>query len=288
MAGSKTEKATNKRKRDERKKGNVFQSKDIVSAFSLLIMFSSLKMLSGYMYGYIGILIERYIGKTSEITLLSIADAAQIMRDFVISTAVLCGPLLLISVLVTVVFSVAQTRLLFAPEALKFKFSRMNPLEGFKKLFSIRSLVELAKALAKIALVMIILYSELMDRIQEIPSLYEVDLMQGILYIGDSVVSLVFTIAILFLGVSALDYVYQWWDYEKQLKMSKQEVKEEYKQLEGDPKIKAKIKEKQRQMSQMRMMQQVPSADVVIRNPTHYAVAIRYTPGSHNAPIVVA
>ncbi len=288
MAGSKTEKATPKRKRDERKKGNVFQSKDIVSAFSLLIMFNSLKLLSSFMYGYLNLFIQQSFGKLAEITLFTTTEAIKVFRDFIIATVILCGPILLISALVTIIFSGLQTRFLFASEALKFKFSRLNPLQGFKRLFSIRSIVELLKALVKIILAVSILYNEILERLEELPSLYEIDLMQGIIYIGDSAVSLVLTIAILFLGISVLDFVYQWWDYEKNLRMSKQEVKEEFKQLEGDPKIKAQIKEKQRQMSQMRMMQQVPTADVVIRNPTHYAVAIRYKPGENNAPIVVA
>lgn len=288
MAGSKTEKATPKRKRDERKKGNIFQSKDVVSAFSLLIMFFSLKILSSFMYEYIELLIQRNVGRVSQLTQLSTTSATEAFRDIILSIVILSAPLLVISALVTIVFSVMQTRLLFATEALKFKFSRMNPLEGFKRLFSIRSVVELVKALAKIVLVVAILYNEIMARIEELPSLFHVDILQGVIYIGESVVSMVFTISIIFIGISVLDYAYQWWDYEKNLRMTKQEVKEEYKQLEGDPKIKAQIKEKQRQMSQRRMMQQVPSADVIIRNPTHYAVAIRYKPGENSAPIVIA
>lgn len=288
MAGSKTEKATPKRKQDERKKGNIFQSKDVVSAFSLLIMFYSLKLLSSFLYGYLDLFIQRTYRRLTDITILSITDGVEVFRDFVVAIAILSGPLLLISVAVTILFSVAQTRFLFSTEPLKFKFSRLNPLQGFRRLFSIRSVVELVKALAKIALVVAILYNEIMDRIKELPSLYEIDLLQGIIYVCESVISLVLTISILFIGLSVVDYVYQWWEYERSLRMTKQEVKEEYKQLEGDPKIKAQIKEKQLQMAQMRMMQQVPTADVVIRNPTHYAVAIRYKPGENNAPVVVA
>lgn len=288
MAGSKTEKATPKRKRDERKKGNVFQSKDIVSAFSLLIMFYALKLLSPFIYGQISLYFQKNTARLAEIKILAVSDAANLLREFSIMVLLLSGPMLAVSALVTVVFSAAQTRFLFTGETLKFKFSRLNPLQGFKRLFSIRSVVELFKALVKIIFVVAVLYNEILSRVRELPSLYDVDLMQGIIYIGDSVVSLVLTIALMFIGLSVLDYAYQWWDYEKNLRMTKQEVKEEFKQLEGDPKIKAQIKEKQRQMSQMRMMQQVPTADVVIRNPTHYAVAIRYTPGTNTAPVVVA
>lgn len=286
--GSKTEKATPKRKSDERKKGNVFQSQDIIVAFSILIMFSALKLLSQYLYIYIGNTIQSYIGKLDDFTSLTTADASVILRDATFTILLMAGPLLLISILVAVICTGVQTRFLFVGEPLKFKFSRLSPLQGFKRLFSIRSVVELLKSLVKILLVGVILYTEISKRVTELGSLLQMDLLQGVTYIGNSVVSLVFTIAILFLGISVLDYVYQWWEYEKNLRMSKQEVKEEFKQLEGDPKIKAQIKEKQRQMAQKRMMQQVPTADVVIRNPTHYAVAIRYKPSENKAPVVVA
>ena len=288
MAGSKTEKATHKRKQDERKKGNIFQSRDIVSAFSILIMFFALKLLGSYIYRFLGGFLEKYTGRMGELTLLTESAAIEVIRDFVLAVLLAGLPLLLISCLVTIAFSLAQTRLLFTTEALKFKFSRLNPLEGFKRLFSIRSLVELLKALVKITMIVLVLYSEVMKRMEELSNLLEVELIQGALYMVDSIVSMVITLAILFIGISVLDYVYQWWDYEKNLRMTKQEVKEEYKQLEGDPKIKAQIKEKQRQMAQRRMMQQVPSADVVIRNPTHYAIAIRYVQGQSHAPVVVA
>ncbi len=286
--GSKTEKATPKRKSDERKKGNVFQSQDIISAFSIFILFFALKLLSQYLYIYMGNTIRSYIGKLGEYHTLTVSDAAAVMRDFALTVVLMAGPLLLVALLVAILLSGVQTRFLFAGEPLRFKFSRINPLQGFKRFFSVRSVVELFKSLVKITLVGVVLYGEISKRVTELPSLLEIDLLQGIIYIGNSVISMIFTIALLFLGLSVLDYVYQWWEYERNLRMSKQEVKEEFKQLEGDPKIKAQIKEKQRQMAQMRMMQQVPAADVVIRNPTHYAVAIRYAPSENRAPVVVA
>ena len=107
-------------------------------------------------------------------------------------------------------------------------------------------------------------------------------------FIGDTVVSLANTVGVAFLFLAAFDYLYQWWDFEKNLRMSKQELKEEFKQTEGDPQVKGKIKERQQQQARQRMMQNVPNADVVIRNPTHYAVAIQYNPHQNNAPVVIA
>lgn len=108
------------------------------------------------------------------------------------------------------------------------------------------------------------------------------------MYVGDTAVSLVNTVGVAFIFLAAFDYLYQWWEYEKNLRMSKQEIKEEYKQTEGDPQIKGRIREKQRQMASMRMMQNVPKADVIIRNPTHFAVALGYDSNANRAPVVLA
>ena len=126
------------------------------------------------------------------------------------------------------------------------------------------------------------------DKLAQIVSLFDVDIKVAVVYLCSAIYSVVITIAVVFIFLGILDLAYQWWEYEKNLKMTKQEIKEEYKQMEGDPQIKGKIKQKQREMSQARMMQEVPNADVVIRNPTHFAVAIKYDIEENNAPVVVA
>ena len=182
----------------------------------------------------------------------------------------------------------AQTRLLVSGELLKPKFNRINPLQGIKRLFSLKSVVDAFKGILKITLLMIIIFGSLRDRFLESSKYLYTDLDMASRHIFESGKSMVLRIVLAFAVVAALDYFYQWWDYERQLRMSKQEIKEEYKQTEGDPQIKGKIKENQRRMAQRRMMQQVPKADVVIRNPTHFAVALRYDPDRDNAPIVLA
>lgn len=140
------------------------------------------------------------------------------------------------------------------------------------------------KALIKITVLGWMIYSFLSSRMHEFVRLMDGTVMDAISFAGNTVLSLVNTVGVAFLFLAAFDYLYQWWDYEKNLRMSKQEIKEEYKQTEGDPQIKGKIREKQRQMSSKRMMQNVPKADVIIRNPTHFAVALGYDPERNKAP----
>ena len=161
-------------------------------------------------------------------------------------------------------------------------------LKGIKRMFSMRSVVELVKSLIKVSIIGIILYMDFKDIAQNFSETMSIDLMSAIVFILDSVMDMVIKVVLAFATLSLFDYLYQWWDYEKKLKMSKQEVKEEYKHMEGDPQVKGKIKEKQRQMAQQRMMASVPTADVIVRNPTHFAVALRYDTDKDETPIVVA
>ena len=131
-------------------------------------------------------------------------------------------------------------------------------------------------------------YDFLKGRMRELAVLMEGSVEGALIFTGNTVISLVDTVGVAFVFLAALDYMYQWWEYEKNLRMSKQEIKEEYKQTEGDPQIKGKIREKQRQMASRRMMQNVPKADVIIRNPTHYAIALGYDSGQNRAPVVLA
>jgi flagellar biosynthetic protein FlhB len=198
------------------------------------------------------------------------------------------GPLLLISVVCAVVATFAQTKFLFSAEAIKPKFERISPIQGFKRLFSLKSIVETLKSILEIVILMVMIWTTLKSLLQESARYLYADIAAACSHLFDTATSMVIRVCIAFVALSAFDYLYQWWDYERQMKMTKQEVKEEYKQTEGDPQIKGKIKEMQRKRAQSRMMQQVPKADVVIRNPTHFAVALRYRPEQDNAPVVLA
>ena len=197
-------------------------------------------------------------------------------------------PIAIVTVVCAVAATFAQTRMLVSFELIKPKFSKLNPLSGLKRLFSLKSIITTLKNLLKIIVLMVIVYNTLKGMLWESSKYLYTDLRVAGAHIFDNGVTMVMRIIIAFVALAAVDFFYQRWDYERNLRMSKQEIKEEYKQTEGDPQIKGKIKEMQRRRAMSRMMQQVPQSDVVIRNPTHFAVALRYKPGMDPAPIVLA
>lgn len=290
MAGeSKTEKATPKKRRDERKRGNVFMSRDAVSVATLLGSFAALSALAGvfvtqvsdFMKYCLGLAGTQYIGEL-------MGSQPELRSQFAMSMLKTAGPLLGITVLCAVVATFAQTRFLFSFESIKPKFSHISPLQGFKRLFSLKSVVEALKGILKITILLVIIYSTLVGIFPDLIKYLYVDVSVAGENMFAGAMDMIQSITIAFIALAAFDFLYQRWDYERQIKMSKQEVKEEYKQMEGNPQIKGKIREIQRRMAQSRMMQQVPAADVVIRNPTHFAVALRYKPETDSAPIVLA
>ncbi len=288
MAGEKTEKATPKRKDEERKKGNIFQSREVVIVFSLLVMFYALKILMPTIINSLELCLSQFIGEMEHMAELSIAESKVLYIHGLTAFLIAALPLLLISGLISVVFTFAQTRFLFSFKTLEFKFSRLNPLEGLKKMLSLRGLIELIKSIIKILVLGYIIYTVLLKRIAFFPRMMDMSIQQSVGYLGDTIMSIAISVALVFIFVAGLDYFYQWWDYEKRLRMSKQDIKEEYKQTEGDPQIKGKIKDLQRRQAMSRMMQNVPKADVIIRNPTHYAIAVAYDAGKNRAPVVLA
>ncbi len=289
MAGeSKTEKATSKKRKDERKKGNIFLSRDIVILVSLLGMFVTLKMFFPIIYGTLKKYLMEYMTMAGTMKEISNDFTMQISQNFMLTFVKVAMLLLLVSVLLSVVATAFQTKLLFAADSFKPKFNRLSPLQGIKRMFSLKSVMEVVKGLIKITILFVIIIQYIKKQIIHFPDFLTMDIIPTCAYMLDAAFGMVLNIGIAFAAISVFDYFYQWWDYERQLKMSKQEVKEEYKQLEGDPKVKGKIKELQRKMAMSRMMQSVPSADVVVKNPTHFAVALKYDPEKNTAPVVVA
>lgn len=284
---SKTEKATPKKRRDERKKGNVFLSQDAVAVATLVgacvMLFALGGMIAEELSGYIAFCIEKCGTQ---------GDAGQLLSDLFnqgVLVLLKCSfPGLLVTAVCAVAATFAQTRMLVSGELLKPKFSRINPISGFQRLFSLRSVVEALKGILKITVLMILIYMSLKDSILESSKYLYTDIPAACAHLFDQGKGMVIRIVVAFVALAAADFFYQWWNYEREMRMSKQEIKEEYKQTEGDPQIKGKIKEMQRARAQSRMMQQVPQADVVVRNPTHFAVALRYRPESDAAPIVLA
>lgn len=285
---SKTEKATPKKREDERKKGNIFQSSDVVSALSILALFLVLKMAVPFMYHYLSMFLSKYIAYIKTVRALSSEFAMDVAKDALIALFLLAGPVMLTAIAVGVIAAGAQTRFKISKENLKIKFSRISPIQGMKRLFSLRSITELIKAMLKISIIFYILYSSFMNIAKYFTKLMFEDIFDAVIFIMNSIMDIVIQLSMVFILIAAFDYLYQWWEYERNIKMSKQEIKEEYKQMEGDPQIKGQIKERQRKISMQRMMQQVPTADVIVRNPTHFAVALKYDIEKNSAPIVVA
>ncbi len=288
MAGEdKTEKATPKKRRDQRKEGNVLQSKEVVTAVSVLGIFSIVRILAEFLMKNI----LSYTARMCEQSATYVINTDSYMRlvvDVITVVVMVVGPVCAAAMILGIIPTIAQTRGLFTMKAVQPKFSRLNPLEGIKKMFSMQALAGIVKGLIEVIAIGVMVFNDIKDRMPRILSLMNAGVMQGIAYAALSIYDLVMSICIVLVFVAAADYLFQWWQFEKKLKMSKQEVKDEFKQMEGDPQIKSKIKQRQREMAQSRMMQEVPSADVVIRNPTHYAVALRYDQDKNRAPQVIA
>ncbi len=285
---NRTEKATPKKREDERKKGNVFQSREITNVFGLLLIFFSLKLLAPFYFRYFQETLAFYFDSLAVYRTFPATQIGSVTTDMVVRTLILAAPIGLIAAASSIVFSLAQTRLNISKEQIRFKISRLNLLNGLRSLISLKTIVELVKSIIKIVGIGAVLYSNIFSRLPKIIQLLNTNLDEAVYFIADAVFSTVIYICIIMIVFAVLDYLYQWWDYERRMRMTKQEVKEEYKLLEGDPQIKSRIRERQRSMAYARMMQQLPQADVVVRNPTHYAVALKYEPEKYNAPVVVA
>jgi len=211
-----------------------------------------------------------------------------LFKDLILKVILICAPVMLIALAVGIIGNVTQFKWKITGKPLMPKFSKLSPISGFKRIFSTQSLINLAKSVGIIAICFIIVYQYFMNMKAELFNLYEVSLIQAIIIIGEVIFDIGFRISLLYLLIGFIDLVYQKRKFSNDMKMTKQEVKEEYKQSEGDPAVKGKIRSKMRQASQRRMMQSIPEADVVITNPTHFAVALKYDSEVADAPIVLA
>lgn len=285
----KTEKATPKRRRDERKKGNILFCQDILAVSTLIGSVAMLRIMFNVfveqLTGFFDLCSGFAIGAMEQGSNFYMGELLfQGVKVFV-STA---GPMLLATALVALTATFAQTRFLVAGEIIRPKLSKISPLSGFKRLFSMRSIVEALKGLIKIVILMVFIYNSLVSLMGIAASFMYSDLASACRTLFEAIFSMLLQVCMAFVAIAFFDFLYQHWEHERQMKMSKQEIKEEYKQTEGDPQIKSRIRQVQRSMAQSRMMQQVPDADVIIRNPTHFAVALRYKQGEDAAPVVLA
>lgn len=286
FAGEKTEEATPKRKEEARKKGQVAKSPEIGSAFAILSAFFALKMLGPYIYKELADYM-RFVLSHFSTTDFTINQIHLILLEFGIVFLKTVLPVALVVLVISLAVNLLQVGFIFSFEPLMPQLDRINPISGFQRLFSLRSIAELVKSLCKLTIIGYFVYRFIMRETAKVPELIGAELSESLRYSAGLVVDLALEIGAVILVLAALDYFYQWWEYNKSLRMSKDEIKEEFKQTEGNPQIKSKIKERQRAMAMRRMMQEVPKATAVITNPTHFAVAIKYDK-SMSAPQVVA
>lgn len=280
----KTEEPSARKLRKAREEGNVFQSRDIVTLAVLLATFITLNLTYKWIYRSVRSFMVWIIGLIGG---KSLTLAPQIVTKFM-SAAVCVLPIMIIAIVAGIVAVGVQTRFNRTMKPLRPHFNRLNPANGIKRVFSLRNLLEVLKSIIKIVILFFLLYSMISSDITPLARMMDMDLLSS----GQSIMSLIFNlvmrVALAFGVIAFIDYMYQRWEYHKNMMMTKQEVKDEYKEEEGNPETKNRIRKAQREMSQRRMIQEVPKADVVVRNPTHVAVALRYDPDKMAAPIVVA
>ena len=291
--GEKTEPATQKKLNDARKEGQVAKSREIANGMGLIALFLVLKIWTGKMgTGFLETFHTIY-NRIPQVSNLTGGTAPEremllLLRHATTQLLIIMLPILLIGFLVAFLSDVWQVKWQPTTKPLQPKLSKLDPIKGFKKIISMNSIIELLKALIKIVIVVYIAYGYIKDKTDYLFQLYDLQIMPALALILQVVTDLGIRIAVVYLIFAFADYAYQKWKFAEDMKMTKQEVKEEYKNQEGDPQIKGKIRQKMHEVSRRRMMQSLPQADVVITNPTHYAVAIKYDPAVSDAPMVVA
>lgn len=291
--GEKTEPATAKKLKDARKEGQVAKSQELNHALGLISLFLILRVFMSYIsenlfdtfsvvYTKIPDIIDESIGG------MSIHIVTTVINNIMLFILQILAPVFIVGFFVALLSNIIQVKWEVTTKPMMPKFSKMNPLNGFKRIFSKDSLFELVKSIAKISLIIYVAYISIRDHQNELLLVYDIPLMQVIMLTGNIVLDAGLKISLVYLIVGLADWIYQKHKFKEDMKMTKQEVKDEFKNTEGNPEIKGRQRSKMREASQRRMMQSLPTADVVITNPTHYAVAIKYDASKYSAPIVVA
>ncbi|MGN0415159.1 MAG: flagellar biosynthesis protein FlhB [Agathobacter sp.] len=291
--GEKTEPATQKKLTDARKEGKVAKSKELSSAFGLIVLFLCLKVF----VSYVG---EKFLGmfdliygnmpdfvKINEGS-MSAAAASSLIYQVLIQMLLTMLPFLIFGFAVALLVSIIQVGWTVSAKPMKPELSKFNPINGFKRMFSKDSLFELVKSIFKVGIIVYIAYTAIRDNESKLFVLYDISLKQAVGLVGNFVIDVGLKISLVYLVIGIADFAYQKFKFKDDMKMTKQEVKDEYKNTEGDPQIKGRQRRKMQEVSQKRMMQDVPKADVVITNPTHLAVAVQYDADASPAPIVIA
>lgn len=291
--GEKTEPATNKKLKDVRKEGQVAKSKEMITAVSLLSIFILLKVyVAAIGNGFLDAFNKIYawfenVTKTSGFG-LETEVATDILSNVIEMIIIIIAPVLVVGVVIAVLGNALQQSWMVTAKPLKPKASKISPLNGFKRMFSFKQLFELIKAIAMMTILAIVVWTTVKKQVYVIYTFYDISLYTAIVRTGQIIIDLGIKVSMVFLIIGVIDLIYQRQKFKNDNMMTKQEIKDEYKDSEGDPQVKGMIRRRMNEISRRRMMQQLPEADVVITNPTHFAVALKYDPESGKAPIVIA
>lgn len=291
--GEKTEDATEKKLKDARKDGKVVKSKELTAAFDLIVLFLVLKIFMSYLGDkMVGIYTSTFSSMHEFVEInqngVSAQAATGVIYNALMQWMLMVLPFFIFGVSVTLLISIIQVGWEITAKPMEPKLSKFNPISGFKRIFSKDSLFELFKSIVKIAVIFYIAYTSIKDDADKLYILYEISLNQAVALVGSIILDVGLKIGIVYLLVGIADWVYQKRKFKNDMKMTKQEVKDEFKNTEGDPQIKGRQRRKMQEASQRRMMSDVPQADVIITNPTHLSVAIKYDPETGVAPRVIA
>ncbi len=282
----KTEPATPKKREDARKKGQVANSREIPSVLILLSAMMVFYFGGSWMFLQVGEVMKRLFVQAGQIQFSP--ESAHMLFWFLFKkVTVIIAPLAVVVAFAGTLGNVAQVGFLLTGEPLVPKLSKINPLQGMKRLVSLKSLIELIKAIFKVIIIGGVAYVMLRNEFEEIPALTALSLPEILSFVGQLSLKLGFYTCIVLIVLAGIDLVFQRWQHERDQRMTKQEVKDEFRQQEGDPMVRSRIRSIQREMAMRRMMDQVPEATVVITNPTHLAVALKFT-RDMLAPQVVA
>ncbi|MGM0370207.1 MAG: flagellar biosynthesis protein FlhB [Bacillota bacterium] len=283
----KTEDPTPKRREESREEGQVAESTELNTAltllFSFVVLFFVMPSIIRKIMSFITKIYTQYFGMD-----LNIVNVHNLAMEVMLLILDLVAPLFVMVIIIGVLATILQIGFLFSPQIVQPDFSKLNPIQGVKQMFSKKTLVELVKSVSKITIVVSIAYLTIKGVLDQFIILIYSSTSRVIEFLGGLSFTIAMRVSLVFIVVGIADLFYQRWEHEQQLKMSKKEVEEERKQSEGNPEIKSQRKQKQQEMAQERMMQDVPDADVVITNPTHFAIAIKFNIEEMEAPVIIA
>ena len=291
--GEKTEVPTAKKLNDARKEGQVAKSKEIITALMLLALFVVIKF-------YIGNLGQQMIECFSEFYDLfgkiisnseygmRMVDATGVVSLGLTTVLNMIVPFIALAVVIAILGNALQQKWMVTTKPLQPKLSKISPISGLKRMFNVKQLFEVGKSVAMIAVMSYVIYTTVKDKLGVLYTFYNISLYEALEIVGDIIVDLGIKISAVFLVIGFVDLIYQRHKFKEDMKMTKQEVKDEFKNTEGDPQVKGQIRRRMQQVSRRRMMEALPQADVVITNPTHFAVALKYEAKKGQAPVVIA